>query len=224
MKCGTRAAAPKEALSRKRKNSLKGGTKRGIVSGAMKIAKNTVVAFDYTLTNKDGEVLDTSDGRVPLEYLHGAGNIISGLEKEMEGLGVGDKKRVEVAPEEGYGVVDPSLIIEVPRSAVEFAGTIEPGMRFHAQDGQGGVHAFTVAGVTGEKIRLDGNHPLAGVTLFFDVEVKGVRAATEHEISAGRAGASGCSSSCGGDCGGCCGDDDDEDGGCSCGCCDCDRR
>lgn len=187
----------------------------------MKIAKNTVVAFDYTLTNKDGKVLDTSDGRAPLEYLHGAGNIISGLEKEMEGLGVGDKKRVEVAPEEGYGIVDPALIIEVPRSAVEFAGTIEPGMRFHAQDGQGGVHAFTVAGVTDEKIKLDGNHPLAGVTLFFDVEVKGIRAATGDEVSAGRVGASGGCSSCGGDCH--C-DDGDEDGGCSCGCGDCDCR
>lgn len=187
----------------------------------MKIAKNTVVAFDYTLTNKDGKVLDTSDGRAPLEYLHGAGNIISGLEKEMEGLGVGDKKRVEVAPEEGYGIVDPALIIEVPRSAVGFAGTIEPGMRFHAQDGQGGVHAFTVTGVTDEKIKLDGNHPLAGVTLFFDVEVKGIRAATGDEVSAGRVGASGGCSSCGGDCH--C-DDGDEDGGCSCGCGDCDCR
>lgn len=168
----------------------------------MKIAKNTVVAFDYTLTDKDGKTLDSSRGRAPLEYLHGAGNIISGLERELEGLSAGDAKRVEVAPEDGYGVPDPALIIEVPRSAVAFAGPVEPGMRLHARDERGGVHAFSVVGVTEEKIRLDGNHPLAGVTLFFDVEIRSVRAAEESETRAGRPGADSCG--CGGDCGGDC--------------------
>ena len=158
----------------------------------MKIAKNTVVAFDYTLTDKDGKTLDSSRGRAPLEYLHGAGNIIPGLERELEGLCAGDAKRVEVAPEDGYGVPDPALVIEVPRSAVAFAGPVEPG----------GVHAFSVVGVTEEKIRLDGNHPLAGVTLFFDVEIRSVRAAEESETRAGRPGADSCG--CGGDCGGDC--------------------
>lgn len=178
----------------------------------MKITKNTVAAFDYTLTDKDGKVLDTSSGRAPLEYLHGAGNIIPGLEKEMEGLSVGDKKRVEVAPEEAYGVSDPALVIEVPRSAIEFPGQIEKGMRFHAQDASGGVHAFSVVEVSDDKIKLDGNHPLADVTLFFDVEVKNIREATEDEIRAGRVGGNDCS--CGGDCD--CDDGCDCDGGCSC--------
>lgn len=195
----------------------------------MKIAKDTVVSFDYTLRDKDGKILDSSEGRDPLEYLHGAGNIISGLEKEMEGLSAGDKKHVEVAPEEGYGIVDPGLVIEVLRKNIEFAGTVEKGMRFHAQDGSGGMIAFTVVGVDGDKIKLDGNHPLAGVTLFFDVEVKSVREATEKEIYAkAPESASRGKCSCGGNCScggegdscGCCDDDDDEDcctGGCSCG-------
>lgn len=178
----------------------------------MKIKKNTVVAFEYTLKDKDGNVIDTSVGREALQYLQGAGNIIPGLEKEMEGLSVGDKKHVEVAPEEGYGVSDPALVIEVPRSAIQVPGEIELGMRFHAQDANGGIHAFSVIGVTDEKIKLDGNHPLAGTRLFFDVEIKSVREATEEEIAMKHPAGSGCS--CGGDC------ECDGEGGCGgdCGC------
>ena len=178
----------------------------------MKITKNTVVEFEYTLKDKDGNVIDSSEGREALQYLQGAGNIIPGLEKEMEGLGVGDKKHVEVAPEEGYGVSDPDLVIEVPRSSIQFPGTIELGMRFHAQDANGGIHAFSVVGVTDEKIKLDGNHPLADKTLFFDVEVKSVRAATDAEIASKRPESSGCS--CGGECS--CGGDCDCGGECDC--------
>lgn len=194
---------------------LKRGGERAKLSRTMKIAKDTVVAFDYTLTDGNGKVLDASAERAPLEYLHGAGNIISGLEKALEGLAAGDRKRVEVAPEEGYGVVDPALVITVPRKSIEFAGTIEKGMRFHAQDGNGGVVAFTVAELLdgGEKIKLDGNHPLAGVTLFFDVEIKSVRAATVQEIYAKRPDVPACS--CGGHGHGeCCGHGD-----CCCGEC-----
>lgn len=186
----------------------------------MKIAKNTVVAFDYVLKDKDGKILDSSEGREPLEYLHGAGNIIVGLEKEMEGLAAGDKKHVEVEPEDGYGAVDTGLIIEAARKNIEFAGTIEPGMRFHAQDGSGGMIAFTVVGVDGDKIKLDGNHPLAGVKLFFDVEIRSVREATEQEIYAKSPSRKSCS--CGGGCSCGCDEDDDDDGccggECSCGC------
>jgi len=183
----------------------------------MKIGKNMVAAFDYTLKDKDGKLLDSSEGREPLEYLHGAGNIIPGLEKEMEGLVSGDKKRVEVSPEEAYGVVDPALIIEVPRANIDFSGKIELGMRFHAQDGNGMVHAFTVVSANDEKVKLDGNHPLAGVTLFFDVEVKSVRDATAEEIAAGAPASAGHSCGCGGDCG--CGHDHGECGcGGDCGC------
>lgn len=177
----------------------------------MKISANTVVSFDYTLKDKDGKVIDSSAGRAPLNYLHGAGNIIAGLEKEMEGLGVGDKKHVEVAPEEGYGVFDKNLLVEVPRTGIDFAGTIEKGMRFHVQNPDGGIIPFTVVEIAGDKVRLDGNHPLAGVTLFFDVEVKNIRAATEKETALGRPDEGDSCCSCGGDCGGDCGDD------CSCG-------
>ncbi len=150
-----------------------------------KISANTVVAFDYTLKDKGGNVLDSSSGREPLSYLHGAGNIIRGLEKELEGLACGDKKHVRVSPEEGYGVVHPALQIEVPRERFDFQGKIEKGMRFHVQNPDGSVMAFVVVEAGNEKVRLDGNHPLAGVELFFDVEIKEIRAATEKELAQG---------------------------------------
>lgn len=203
----------------------------------MKITKDTVVAIDYTLKDKSGKILDTSDGREPLEYLHGAGNIIAGLEKQLEGLEVGDRKNVHVVPAEGYGVADPALVIEVPRKSIDFPGKIEKGMRFHAQDSNGGIVAFTVVEAGEDKIKLDGNHPLAGYDLYFDVEIKAVRDATPAEIYSGapeshHSCGCGCGhhhhhgdgECCGGHGGHCdCGHDDGDDddccsGGCSCGC------
>lgn len=150
----------------------------------MKIAKNTVVAFDYTLKNPQGKILDSSAGNEPLEYLHGAGNIIPGLEKALVGLTAGDKKNVRVAPADAYGIVDPNLVIKINRANIDFPGNVEKGMRFHAQDPHGGLIAFTVTNVDGNSITLDGNHPLAGVELVFDIEIKSVRKATDAEIYA----------------------------------------
>ena len=150
----------------------------------MQIAENAVALFHYTLTNDAGEVLDSSRGREPLAYLHGAGNIVPGLEEAMEGKKVGDAFKVDVAPEDGYGLHHEGLVQDVPRAAFQGVDEIEPGMSFQAQTPQG-VHSVTVTKVTPETVTVDGNHPLAGQTLHFDVEVTEVRAATEEELQHG---------------------------------------
>lgn len=150
----------------------------------MQIAQNSVVAFHYTLTNDAGEVLDSSEGREPLTYLHGAGNIIPGLEKELEGRESGEKLQVSVNPEEGYGETQPALVQEVPRDAFQGVANVEPGMQFQAQT-QGGPLMVTVTKVEGDTVTVDGNHPLAGQKLNFDVEIAEVREATSEEVEHG---------------------------------------
>nr|WP_297460187.1 peptidylprolyl isomerase [uncultured Halomonas sp.] len=150
----------------------------------MQIAQNSVVAFHYTLTNDAGEVLDSSEGREPLTYLHGAGNIIPGLEKKLEGRESGDKLQVAVSPEEGYGESQPSLVQEVPRESFQGVESVEPGMQFQAQT-QGGPLMVTVTKVEGDTVVVDGNHPLAGQKLNFDVEIAEVREATAEEAEHG---------------------------------------
>jgi FKBP-type peptidyl-prolyl cis-trans isomerase SlyD len=150
----------------------------------MQIAENTVASFHYTLTNDAGEVLDTSRGREPLVYLHGAGNIVPGLEEAMTGRKPGDSFKVDVAPEDGYGNHHEGLVQDVPRAAFQGVDEIEPGMSFQANTPQG-VHSVTVTKVTSDTITVDGNHPLAGQTLHFDVEVTDVRAASAEELAHG---------------------------------------
>lgn len=150
----------------------------------MQIAQNSVVAFHYTLTNDAGEVLDSSEGRDPLTYLHGSGNIIPGLEKELEGHNDGDKLKVAVEPAEGYGDVQPALVQEVPRDAFQGVDEVQPGMQFQAQTQEGPL-MVTVTKIEGDTVTVDGNHPLAGEKLNFDVEIAEVREATEEEVSHG---------------------------------------
>lgn len=150
----------------------------------MQIAQNTVVAFHYTLTNEAGEVLDSSEGREPLTYLHGAGNIIPGLEKQLEGRTAGDKLQANVSPEEGYGEIQPQLIQEVSRESFQGVDSIEPGMQFQAQT-DGGPLMVTITDVQGDMVTVDGNHPLAGQPLNFDVEIAEVREASQEEIEHG---------------------------------------
>ena len=146
----------------------------------MQISKNKVAAIHYTLKNNEGEVIDSSEGRDPLYYLHGAGNLISGMEEGLEGRNAGDKFTLKVTPEKGYGEVDPGMVQKVPRSA--FGGQeVKPGMKFSTN--QGGV--VTVTEVEADNITVDANHPLAGVELNFDVEVMEVRNATDEELSHG---------------------------------------
>ena len=147
----------------------------------MQIAANCVAYIHYTLKDDSGSVIDTSEGGEPLAYLHGAGNIVPGLEKALEGKQAGAKVSVKVPPGEGYGVRDEALVQQVPKRSFQGVRELKPGMRFHAQTQQGPV-AITVIKVMGDMITVDGNHALAGVTLNFDVEVTKVRDATPEEL------------------------------------------
>jgi FKBP-type peptidyl-prolyl cis-trans isomerase SlyD len=150
----------------------------------MQIASKKVVFIHYTLKNTDGELLDKSGGDDPLGYLHGAGNIIPGLEVALDGKQAGDRVNVQVAPQDAYGVRDEALVQEVPRDAFEGVDQIEPGMRFQAESDQG-PRVITVTSVAAETVTVDGNHPLAGETLVFDVEVERVRDASPEEMEHG---------------------------------------
>ena len=150
----------------------------------MQVAKNTVVSIDYTLTDEAGAVLDSSQGQAPLAYIHGAGNIIPGLEEALEGKQAGEQVTVSVTPEKGYGARNEAMTQKVPRNMFDTRQEIKPGMRFHAQSEQG-THTVTVTAVDEENVTVDGNHPLAGKVLNFDVNIVEVRAATEDELSHG---------------------------------------
>jgi FKBP-type peptidyl-prolyl cis-trans isomerase SlyD len=148
------------------------------------IGKNSVVGINYTLTNDAGEVMDSSEGRGPLVYLHGAHNLIPGLEAQLAGKTVGASFKATIAPADAYGETDPALIQTLPREMFRGVDNIEVGMGFTAQGPQGQQH-IVVTAVSGDEITIDGNHPMAGKTLHFDVEVVSVREATAEEIDHG---------------------------------------
>lgn len=150
----------------------------------MQVADNTAVSIHYTLTNDDGDVIDSSIGGDALVYLHGAGNIISGLEKALHGRLVGDKLNVRIEAEDGYGEFMEERVQVIPRAMFEGIDTVEVGMQFHA-DVSSGPGVVTVIEVDGDDITIDGNHPLAGMALTFDVEITGIRPASLEEISHG---------------------------------------
>jgi len=149
------------------------------------IGDNLVVSMHYKLTDNDGNVLDSSEGAEPLTYLHGSGNIIPGLEKELLGKVEGDSQQVKVEPAEGYGEINPELIQTVDKAAFQGVESVEVGMSFEAQASDGSVQHIVVKSIEGEVVTIDANHPLAGVTLNFDVEIVSVREATEEEIDHG---------------------------------------
>jgi len=150
----------------------------------MQISKHKAVAIEYTLTNDSGEVLDTSEGQDPLSYLHGAGNLISGLEQALEGKATGDELKVTVSPEDAYGERMDELVQKVPRDRFEGADELEVGMRFQASSDRGDT-LVTITEVSDDEVTVDGNHPLAGQTLHFDVKIVDVRDASEEEIDHG---------------------------------------
>ena len=157
----------------------------------MQVADNTAVSIHYTLTNDEGEVLDSSIGDEALVFLQGSGNIISGLEKAMVGKVAGEKFNVRIAAEEAYGELMEDMIQVISRDMFEGVGDIEVGMQFHA-DVSFGTGVVTVVSIDEENVTIDGNHPLAGVALTFDVEVIDVRAATEEEATHGHIHGAGC--------------------------------
>lgn len=188
----------------------------------MKIGKDKAVAIHYVLTDKDGNELDSSRGKEPLEYVHGRGMLIPGLEAMLEGKEPGASFRAVVEPEEAYGAYNKNLVAEVPRSQFETDEAIEIGMSFHAGTEDGGSLLVRVVGITDDVITVDGNHELAGKQLTFQIEVVDVRDASDEELE--RLGGCG---SCAGNCGSCgggsdscgCGSCGDSADGCGCGGC-----
>ena len=177
-----------------------------------------VVSMDYTLSLDDGEVVDSSEGRGPLEFIHGHGRIISGLESALFGMALGETKTVVVPPEDGYGVHDSDLYETVPRSAFPDNVDLKEGMGFRMRGAAGKIVVAYVDTIGEDEVTLNLNHPLAGKTLHFDVEISGIREASAEELD----------ESCGscGSCGGCgsggCSGEHAEGGhgdGCSGGCC-----
>ena len=156
----------------------------------MNISEQCVASFHYTLTDGSGKVLDSSDGQEPLAYLHGSGNIIPGLEKALLGKTIGDKFVISIPAAEAYGLRDDSMVQQLPSNMFEGIDNIEEGMEFHAET-EHGLQVVTVTNVEGDNITIDGNHPLAGVDLTFDVEVSAIRSATEEELEHGHAHGSG---------------------------------
>lgn len=150
----------------------------------MQIAERTVASFHYTLTDEAGRVIDSSSGHGPLTYLHGAGNIVPGLEKAMLGRSVGDAFDVVVAPEEGYGEPNEMLVQVVPRAAFQGVEELAVGMEFQAHTPQGPM-SVAIAKIEGDEVTVDGNHPLAGRTLHFAIEVTDVREASLEEVMHG---------------------------------------
>jgi FKBP-type peptidyl-prolyl cis-trans isomerase SlyD len=149
------------------------------------VGDNLVVSMHYKLTDEEGNVLDSSEGEEPMSYLHGSKNIIPGLENALTGKAMGAKCEVKIEPGEGYGEIVPELIEVVDKSAFPGVDNIEAGMGFETQTPDGQTHRIAVKEVEGDKVTIDGNHPLAGKVLHFDIEIVGVRDATKEEIDHG---------------------------------------
>ena len=144
-----------------------------------------IISFHYTLTGPDGKTLDSSTDSEPLTFLEGVGQVIPGLETELSSMKVGYKKHIKVKAKDAYGEKDPENIVEVPLSQMPTRG-IKEGDRFRAgQDSHSPV--VTALKVTETHVTLDGNHPLAGMDLTFDVEITEVRKATKEELTHGHA-------------------------------------
>lgn len=193
------------------------------------ISKDKVVLLNYTLKDKDGKVLDTCVGTEPLEYIHGNGYLIPGLERELEGKASGEKFSCVIQPEDGYGLRNEARVFSINRDRFEEGVDIQVGMMFQVQTLEG-VSIVTVTSVDGDKITVDGNHSLAGQVLYFDIEIVEVREPTENELArlslqsslngcggCGGCGGGGCSG-CGGGCGSCGEGDNACEGGCENGC------
>jgi len=153
----------------------------------MILEKDKIGLFNYTLTNTKGEQIDASNGQ-PIAYLHGYQNLIPGLEKELAGKSVGDTFKTTIQPIDGYGEIQERLIQkDVPISMFQDIDNIEVGMRFEAQSEDNGIHSVEVTEKNGDTVTVDGNHPLAGKELTFDIEITGIRAASKEELEHGHA-------------------------------------
>ncbi len=149
------------------------------------VADGLVVSIHYTLKAPDGTLLDSSEGSDPLLYLHGAENIVPGLEKQLTGKAVGDKVVAVVPAAEGYGERTGPEPQKVPRTELPADADLIPGMQIIAESGDGQAFPLWIVEADDEHFTVDHNHPLAGVTLHFDVEIAAIRAATDEEKAHG---------------------------------------
>ena len=147
----------------------------------MPIENHTVVTMHYHLTNPEGQVLDSSRDDEPLTYLHGGGNILAGLERELTGLDVGATKTVNLSATDGYGEYDESMVQSVPRQDLAGLPDLEEGMQLQARKSDGQTMIVVIKEVQEDAVIIDGNHPLAGVPLTFEIEIVSIRESTEEE-------------------------------------------
>jgi len=180
----------------------------------MKIAKDTVVRIDYTLRDDAGEVLDSSDGSDPLEYLHGSDQIVPGLEGALLGHEEGESFKADIPPALGYGERDPEAVIKVPRDRFPATMKLEEGLELATRTPTGQVMRLRLTKIGLESVEADLNHPLAGMTLHFDVTVRGVRAATAEELEHRHSHECGHAHSCCDEGRPCCGEEGEGEGGC----------
>ena len=145
-----------------------------------------VIGFHYTLTDKAGTVLDSSIGDEPLYFLEDSQQIIPGLEKEILNLKIGDKKKIEVKATDAYGEVNPELVVKVKKTQFPPDAKLTVGDQFQVNNDQHSP-VFTIMSIETDEVTVDGNHPMAGKDLFFDVEIIGSREATKEEMSHGHA-------------------------------------
>mgnify|MGYP001032671631 CR=1 FL=1 len=150
----------------------------------MQVEKNKVVEIDYTLKDDNGQVLDSSEGKQPLSYIQGVGNLIPGVESALEGKSSGERVQITVPPETGYGVRDDSLVLSVERDKFSQFEDLQEGVRFRMETPDGPM-IFTVVEIGDGEVLVDGNHPLAGMTLNFDITIQSVRDATSEELDHG---------------------------------------
>lgn len=175
----------------------------------MKITKDAAVKIHYVLHDAEGNELDSSTGKEPLQYFHGNGMLIPGLEAMLEGKEAGLKFKAVIEPEEAYGVYNDKMVVEVPRNQFEEGAPLEIGMQFQASTADGQVCLVRVTKIEGDTVTVDANHELAGKQLTFDIEIVEVREATEDELASlggCGCGCGGCGEgdcSCEGGCGGC---------------------
>lgn len=141
-----------------------------------------VTSFHYTVKDAEGNVIDSSQGGEPLSFLEGSGNIIPGLENEIKGMEIGDKKAVNVVAQEAYGDRNPELVYDVPKSQFPPEEELKIGMMFQTEESDA---VLTLTEIKGDMVVLDANHPLAGKDLFFDIEITGRREASQEEIDHG---------------------------------------
>jgi FKBP-type peptidyl-prolyl cis-trans isomerase SlyD len=147
----------------------------------MKVDHDSVVSFNYTLKDEAGAVIDQSDGE-PMAYLHGHGQIVPGLERELTGKSAGEKLQVRVSPADGYGEYDAAMVQKVPRDAFSRISGLHVGMSLQTQTRNGGHTSVVVKEIGPKFVTVDGNHMLAGKDLFFDIDIVEVRAASEEEL------------------------------------------